>query len=55
MGSNGLKPTISLTENVSVSVFEKPQKRRCATHCLRFWWAYLIALVCIAVLVVCVV
>lgn len=22
-------------------------------HCLRFWWAYLIALICIIVLAVC--
>ena len=55
MGSNGLKPTISLTEYVSVSVSEKPRRRGCATHCLKFWWAYLIVFVCITVLAICVV
>lgn len=31
------------------------RKRRCMGHCKRFWWAYLLALICIVVLVVCLV
>jgi len=37
-------------------VATKPtKKRRCALHCKRFWWAYLLAFCCIVVLVVCLV
>ncbi|KAK1780675.1 hypothetical protein QBC45DRAFT_323173 [Copromyces sp. CBS 386.78] len=42
------KPEYTQTENV----VEKPRKRGCAGHCLKFWWAYLIALIVIVVIVV---
>lgn len=42
------KPQYTQTENV----VEKPRKRGCAGHCLKFWWAYLIALIVIVVIVV---
>lgn len=29
------------------------KKRRCMTHCKRFWWMYLIIAVALIVLVVC--
>lgn len=31
------------------------KKRACVAHCKRFWWAHLIAFICIVVLVVCLV
>ncbi|KAK4117142.1 hypothetical protein N656DRAFT_773184 [Canariomyces notabilis] len=42
------KPAVTQAESVS----GKPRRRGCAGHCARFWWAYLIALACIVVLVV---
>jgi t-SNARE complex subunit (syntaxin) len=33
----------------------KTKKHTVARHCKRFWWAYLIVLICIVVLVVCLV
>jgi t-SNARE complex subunit (syntaxin) len=42
------------TEAQETEYAVKPSKRaRTKRHCLRFWWAYLIALICIVVLVVC--
>jgi t-SNARE complex subunit (syntaxin) len=42
------------TEAQETEYAVKPTKRaRAKRHCLRFWWAYLIALICIIVLVVC--
>ncbi|KAK3498674.1 hypothetical protein B0T13DRAFT_273169 [Neurospora crassa] len=42
------QPEYTQTENVA----EKPRKRGCAGHCLKFWWAYLIAVIVIVVIVV---
>ncbi|KAK4232395.1 hypothetical protein QBC38DRAFT_95590 [Podospora fimiseda] len=47
MGEND-KPVISQAENVS----EKPRKRGCVGHCVKFWWAYLILLIVVIVVVV---
>ncbi|RKU46505.1 hypothetical protein DL546_008516 [Coniochaeta pulveracea] len=42
------------TEAQETEYAVKPSKRaRTKRHCVRFWWAYLIALICIIVLVVC--
>lgn len=40
------------SDKAVVSHMEKPRRRGCMGHCAKFWWAYLIALVCIIVLVV---
>ncbi len=37
------------------NVAEKPRRRGCIGHCLKFWWAYLIAFIIFVVLVVCLV
>ncbi|KAK0628403.1 hypothetical protein B0T17DRAFT_490602 [Bombardia bombarda] len=42
------KPAVLQAENVK----EKPRRRGCAGHCLKFWWVYLIALLVIIVIVV---
>lgn len=42
------QPEYTQTENVA----DKPRKRSCAGHCLKFWWAYLIAVIVIVVIVV---
>lgn len=45
------KDTTQKSENAATG----GKKRACVTHCKRFWWAYLIAFICIVVLVVCLV
>ncbi|KAK4465471.1 hypothetical protein QBC42DRAFT_261307 [Cladorrhinum samala] len=47
MGEND-KAIISHSENVS----EKPRRRGCVGHCVKFWWAYLILLIVVVVVVV---
>lgn len=42
------KSAVSQSENVS----DKPRRRGCMGHCARFWWAYLIGVVVIVVVVV---
>jgi len=42
------KVAVAQSENVS----DKPRRRGCLGHCLKFWWAYLIAIVVIVVVVV---
>ncbi|KAL2024210.1 hypothetical protein VTK56DRAFT_9366 [Thermocarpiscus australiensis] len=42
------KSGVAQTENA----VGKPRRRGCAGHFVRFWWAYLIVLICIVVLVV---
>jgi hypothetical protein len=42
------KSVVTQTENVS----DKPRRRGCVGHCVRFWWAYVILLVVIVVVVV---
>lgn len=42
------KSAVTQTENVS----DKPRRRGCVGHCVRFWWAYVILLVVIVVVVV---
>jgi hypothetical protein len=36
-------------------VQRRSKRRKCGAHCKRFWWAYLIVLACVVVLVVCLV
>ncbi|KAK4170496.1 hypothetical protein QBC43DRAFT_6787 [Cladorrhinum sp. PSN259] len=47
MGEND-KPIVSQEENIS----QKPRRRGCLGHCVKFWWAYLILLVVIVVIAV---
>jgi hypothetical protein len=42
------KSVITQAENVS----GKPRRRGCLGHCARFWWAYLLALIVVVVIVV---
>ncbi|KAK4189038.1 hypothetical protein QBC35DRAFT_171579 [Podospora australis] len=42
------KPVVSTTERVT----DKPRRRGCVGHCVRFWWVYLILLIVIIVIVV---
>ena len=42
------KPEYTQTEDA----VERPQKRTCAGHFKKFWWAYLIALIVVVVIVV---
>lgn len=44
--------SVQAHENTAAQV-PLTKKRKCAQHCKRFWWAYLIAFICIVVLVVC--
>jgi len=37
------------------AVEKRPRRRGCIGHCIKFWWAYLIALIIVVVLVVCLV
>lgn len=42
-------------EDPNVTPVKLSKRRKLANHCKRFWWAHLIALICIVVLVVCLV
>ncbi|KAK4197796.1 hypothetical protein QBC40DRAFT_100144 [Triangularia verruculosa] len=42
------KPVATTSENV----VEKPRRRGCVGHCVRFWWVYLIVLVVLTVILV---
>lgn len=48
------KPELEYQDH-GVTPVKPTKKRRCMAHCKRFWWAYLIALICITVLVTCLV
>ncbi|KAK0718722.1 hypothetical protein B0T21DRAFT_295567 [Apiosordaria backusii] len=42
------KPVATTSENV----VEKPRRRGCVGHCVRFWWVYLIVLIVLVVILV---
>ena len=48
MGEGDHKPQVYQAENV----VDKPKRRGCVGHCVKFWWAYLIGLIVIVVIVV---
>lgn len=48
------KPELDQRDH-EVRAVKPTKKRRCMAHCKRFWWIYLIAVICIVVLVVCLV
>lgn len=43
----------ALEQRNEVAPVKQGKRKTCMRHCKRFWWAYLIAFVCIVVLVVC--
>lgn len=48
------KPELDYQDH-AVAPVRPTKKRRCMAHCKRFWWIYLLALICIVVLVTCLV
>jgi len=47
MSIDGKNPAVE-AENIG----KKPRRRGCVGHCVKFWWAYLIALIIIVAIVV---